>query len=447
MLTRSLLFRFNRNPKVDMLMDACRKILEYTVEYAIENKKTSTNTLVKNLYHIFKGWFPSLHSSWIQKSIRAGASVVHSYNNRKRKGKAKDKPEISRPFVYVSKSMMRWEWDGKLLTIVIPVFPHDPDPIVLRFIPHHRYRRYLDGLKEGHCSLGEPTLTNRSICFPLKFQEPEGYVPRSVIGIDSNERSLEWHKIDIGCSLVQGSELSSMLHAPSSFGIGGRIDTSYVAMVNSDCDKRMRDGCKGKRNPKARKKVQRKYGKKRREKTRSFWHMIAMELILLAMDYGSCIVLEDLKGMKGRISGLSRNMRRRLLNHWSIMSFHRIIKEKARFYGVPILFVDPSNTSRTCPVCGRRELRGHKTLECECGLSMGRDEVAAINIARRGMEILEGAWGREHRAWSMGQGAWSSLPLAPCSMLFQGRGWWALPVACFLTVPLKEVLLQREAQL
>jgi hypothetical protein len=27
MLTRSLLFRFNRNPKVDMLMDACRKIL------------------------------------------------------------------------------------------------------------------------------------------------------------------------------------------------------------------------------------------------------------------------------------------------------------------------------------------------------------------------------------------------------------------------------------
>jgi putative transposase len=431
MLTRSLLFRFNRNPKVDMLMDACRKILEYTVEYAIENKKTSTNTLVKNLYHIFRGWFPSLHSSWIEKSIRAGASVVHSYNNRKRKGKAKDKPEISRPFVYVSKSMMRWEWDGKLLTIVIPVFPHDPDPIVLRFIPHHRYRRYLDGLKEGHCSLGEPTLTSSSICFPLKFQEPEGYVPRSVIGIDSNERSLEWHKIEMGCS----------------FGIGGRIDTSYVAMVNSDCDKRMRDGCKGKRNAKARKKVQRKYGEKRREKTRSFWHMIAMGLILLAMDYRSCIVLEDLKGMKGRISGLSRNMRKRLLNHWSIMSFHRIIKEKARFYGVPILFVDPSNTSRTCPVCGRRELRGRKTLKCECGLSMGRHEVAAINIARRGMEILEGAWGREHRAWSMGQGAWSSLPLAPCSMLFQGRGWWALPVACSLTVPLKEVLLQQEAQL
>jgi putative transposase len=191
-----------------------------------------------------------------------------------------------------------------------------------------------------------------------------------------------------------------------SFGIGGKIDTSYVAMVNSSCDKRMRDGCKGKRNKRARKKVQRKYGKKRREKTRSFWHMIAMGLILLAMDHGSCIVLEDLKGMKGRISRLlSRNMRKRLLNHWSIMSFHRIIKEKARFYGVPILFVDPSNTSRTCPACGRRELRGRKTLECECGLSMGRDEVAAINIARRGMEILEGAWSIGHGAWGKVHGA------------------------------------------
>jgi len=61
------------------------------------------------------------------------------------------------------------------------------------------------------------------------------------------------------------------------------------------------------------------------------------------------------------------------------------LASKAAFYGVPLIFVDPRDTSRTCPVCGRVEerLRG-QVLACPCGLRMGRHEVAAVNIARRG---------------------------------------------------------------
>jgi len=110
------------------------------------------------------------------------------------------------------------------------------------------------------------------------------------------------------------------------------------------------------------------------------------------MAAGAALVLEDLKEIKGRIARehKSRRMRQRLLNLWSIMAFHRILSQKAERYGVPVIFVDPSNTSRTCPVCGRmNKLRGHVLL-CSCGLRMGRQEVGAINVARSGIEKLFG---------------------------------------------------------
>jgi len=70
-----------------------------------------------------------------------------------------------------------------------------------------------------------------------------------------------------------------------------------------------------------------------------------------------------------------------------------------------LIFVNPQNTSRACPVCGKvnERLRGH-VLACPCGVRMGRHEAAAVNIARRGIEFLGGL------------GPW-------------GRGRWATPVA------------------
>ena len=100
-------------------------------------------------------------------------------------------------------------------------------------------------------------------------------------------------------------------------------------------------------------------------------------------------------------------MRQRLLNFWSIMTFHRILVHKARFYGVPVIWVDPQNTSRACPVCGKvgERRRGH-ALACPCGVRMGRHEAAAVNIARRGVEFLGGLDPR-------GRGRWATLVAGP----------------------------------
>jgi putative transposase len=387
MPTVCLRFRFEEHPKIRALLEACADIQRQAVDYALENGKTATFTLIKALYPSLRAQHPDLHAVWVQSAVRAGAAVVHSFRNRQRKGKTQlQKPEIRRPFVYVRQDLLRIEWDGELLTVTIPVSPRDPEPIVLTFRPHHKYRRLLDEWKAGRARMGEPTLTAHSLSIPLKFPDPIPYKPEGVIGIGRNEGNLT--------AFV------------TSTGEIREIDTGYVGKVNRDHLRREIRGTRGKQNPKAKKKIASKHRRIRREKTENFWHHLALALIAWALGMRAALVLEDLKGMKERIGkGKSRRMRQRLLNFWSIMTFHRILVHKARFYGVPVIGVDPQNTSRACPVCGRvgERRRGH-VLACPCGVRMGRHAAAAVNIARRGVEFLGG--------------------LGP-----RGRGRWATPVA------------------
>jgi hypothetical protein len=53
--TVCLKFRFNENSKIKTLMDACASIQRQAVEFAIDNNKTATFTIIKALY-------PSLQS-------------------------------------------------------------------------------------------------------------------------------------------------------------------------------------------------------------------------------------------------------------------------------------------------------------------------------------------------------------------------------------------------
>jgi putative transposase len=387
MPTVCLRFRFEEHPRIRALTEACADIQRQAIDYALENGKTATFTIIQALYPSLRAQHPDLHANLIYGAIRSGARIVHGFRNQQRKGKTQaDRPEIRRPSVYLTKQAVKIEWDGELLTVTIPVSPRDPEPIILTFRPHHKYRRLLDEWKAGRARMGEPTLTAHSLSIPLKFPDPIPYKPEGVIGIDSNEGNLT--------AFV------------TSTGEIREIDTGYVGKINRDHLRREIKGTRGKHNPKAKKKIASKHRRIRREKTENFWHHLALALIAWALGMRAALVLEDLKGMKERIGeGKSRRMRQRLLNFWSIMTFHRILVHKARFYGVPVIWVDPQNTSRACPVCGRvgERLRG-PVRACPCGARMGRHEAAAVNIARRGVEFLEG-------------------------LGLRGRGRWATPVA------------------
>jgi hypothetical protein len=136
MPTVCLRFRFEEHPKIRALMEACADIQRQAVDYALENGKTATFTLIKALYPSLRAQHPDLHSNLIYGAIRSGARVVHGFRNQQRKGKTRaDRPEIRRPSVYLVRQTVKIEWDGETLTVTIPVSPRDPEPIVLTFRP------------------------------------------------------------------------------------------------------------------------------------------------------------------------------------------------------------------------------------------------------------------------------------------------------------------------
>jgi IS605 OrfB family transposase len=114
-------------------------------------------------------------------------------------------------------------------------------------------------------------------------------------------------------------------------------------------------------------------------------HRISKELVQRAKDTGRGIALENLKGIRKRVT--VRKAQRRQHHSWSFYDLRQKIEYKAAIAGVPVVLIDPRNTSRTCPVCGcvdKRNRPSQSVFSCiQCGFSGHADTIAAGNIARR----------------------------------------------------------------
>ncbi|HUL00217.1 MAG TPA: zinc ribbon domain-containing protein [Nitrospirota bacterium] len=70
------------------------------------------------------------------------------------------------------------------------------------------------------------------------------------------------------------------------------------------------------------------------------------------------LALEDLMGIRMRIT-VSRSQRASL-SSWSFGQLRVFTEYNALREGVPVIFIDPHNTSRTCPTCGHIDNHNHK---------------------------------------------------------------------------------------
>jgi hypothetical protein len=86
MPTVCLRFRFEEHPKIRALMEACADIQRQAIDYALENGKTATFTLIQALYPSLRAQHPDLHSNLIYGAIRSGARIVHGFRNQQRRG-------------------------------------------------------------------------------------------------------------------------------------------------------------------------------------------------------------------------------------------------------------------------------------------------------------------------------------------------------------------------
>ena len=97
------------------------------------------------------------------------------------------------------------------------------------------------------------------------------------------------------------------------------------------------------------------------------------------------IALEDLKGIRDRTRFASRNGHASRAGRSSSSAVSSSTRRSWR--GVPVVTVDPRNTSRTCPECGHCEKANRKSqceFECRaCGHRSHADLVGARNIGSR----------------------------------------------------------------
>ena len=135
---------------------------------------------------------------------------------------------------------------------------------------------------------------------------------------------------------------------------------------------------------KSAKRLLKKRGGKESRFARNVNHIISKKLLAKAKDTGRGIALEDLKGIRDRIT--VRKAQRRVQHSWAFHQLRSFIQYKARLAGVPVVVVDPYNTSRTCPACGhvaKANRPSQALFRCVgCGFAGPADTIAAENIRR-----------------------------------------------------------------
>jgi putative transposase len=134
--------------------------------------------------------------------------------------------------------------------------------------------------------------------------------------------------------------------------------------------------------------------KKRSRKEKRFAkdvnHQISKAIVLRAKDTNRGIALEELGGIRERVT--VKKAQRRQHNAWAFSDLRLKIEYKAKLHGIPVILVDPRNTSRTCTACGCIDKANRKSqsvfLCVSCGYFANADTNAAVNIRIRGRALV-----------------------------------------------------------
>ena len=134
----------------------------------------------------------------------------------------------------------------------------------------------------------------------------------------------------------------------------------------------------------AKRRLKQRAGKQARFQ-RAVNHSVAKRLVAYAKDTRAALVLEELTHMRDRMT--VRKAQRNKQHNWSFRQLRDFLVYKAQRLGMPVVCVDPRDTSRTCSRCGyveKRNRRSQAAFSClRCGYTTHADTNAARNLAAR----------------------------------------------------------------
>ncbi|NJE08640.1 transposase, partial [Thermococcus sp. M39] len=334
-----------------MAKTALQEILN-TEKFTKFERKQLRDTLLEN-------WNYAAH--YVDSAINQMLGLVKSYKRKLKKGKKAREPKLKKKFVYVKSTLFRL----KGTTLEITIIPREYY-LEIDLTEYHYLHPLLEEIKEGKAKLGGLFL------FPDKLvlnfvKEVVYYEPR------------DWMSIDI--NLTNVTALAGLTVY--------RFDTRELYHVHRVYEeKRQKIQKISAWNRRLSTELLEKYSGREKNRARDFLHKLSNKIVEIAREKQMGIILEDLNGIKERVLNGSKVSNRKL-SKWNARELQRLIEYKAKWFGVPVVYINPKNSSRVCPVCGGRLIpQEGRLMKCSnCGLVEDRDFIAVLNLRMWGSGV------------------------------------------------------------
>jgi len=306
-----------------------RNIVKQLVLYAVSNSVKSFTKLKALKYRDTRNLYPQLPTHYIYTACQDASIRAKSFLRLKKLGLVeREYPEVRKISIWLDDHL--WKPNG-LTSIKIATHK---GWIIVELEPHKHYWRYINrGWRLASEAKIKLDKRNRQLIIYLTFVKEAGeYEPRGYLSVDVNENNVT--------ALVDG--------------VAYLFETNQEKLVLGYHYRRKRiqekyDRLYGKKS-RIKRRIMKKL-KERKKKSDIKWK-IANIIVRVAHEKQYAIVLEKL-GKRVANSMISRIMDRQLRHRIFQASFRaiqRAIEEKAREYGVSVIYVYPKNTSRLCPI-------------------------------------------------------------------------------------------------
>jgi IS605 OrfB family transposase len=342
-----------------------RNMVERLVLYASRSGVTSFTKLKALKYWELRSLYPQLPSHYAYTTCQDASTRARSFFKLKEKGLTeKEYPEVNRISIWLDDHL--WRMNG---LISIELYTHR-GWITIGLEPHEQYWRYVDGgwrmTSEAKAKLDR---RNRQLIIYLTFKKSvEVHELRGFIPVDVNENHVAI-LIDNKVYLFETGFRDIVL---GYYYRRKRIQEKYGRLLGVNC------------------KVKRKIFWKLREKKRKSdlkWKL-ANIVVREARKRQYAIVLEKLGGgpAKDMISRIRDDQLRHRIYQASFKGFQKAVEEKAREHSVQVIYVDPENTSKMCPIHDAKIVYSNGSRVGRCskgGEPRHRDVVACYNLLLR----------------------------------------------------------------
>jgi putative transposase len=335
------------------LLEDFRLAVNNAIRAGLQARVTSRNALSRLAYKDFREQHPRMYAQHLVSAFEVACGNLKNHRKRSRKCVTVRIPFVKRLMMKAENQAYKLDRRSGIIDLPIRAGCH----VELRLIVSQYHRKYLDDMA---LSLGSLTVLPDRVIVTFRKDAPKPFVPESALSLDTNERSLDG-------VFVEGDVVKAV-----------KAEFPDIAIIQQRHHDRRRRLQKKKTNDRrTSRNLCRREGTREHRRIDYRLHQVADSVLKFAEERKSAIVLEDLKGIKSK---RSKELNRRL-SMWPRRKLHQIIEYKAQWKGIPVVKVDPRNSSRTCPICGRMQYSRMGTeFACECGWHLDRHINASINL-------------------------------------------------------------------